>query len=288
MAALSRRSVSRRGLTLMELIVVIAILVALAGILIPLLPGLIGRAETSSRATNHQEITKAIQTFEGSYTRYPSDWDALTDGSANALPWLSGTGGGNIGLATGGPLTIAQLSAAQTKALTGAGITRLQLFSNTAPSGNNITFNPYADTTDRNSSTGALDLTTTPTPTPNLVTLTPLGQFQLNLSDNATTDNGKFVVFGFGKRASIVGSGVNEAPTNFYDSAGLSPDTRYSRYGVVFQVSGKTLTQNQATAPIADFSRAKLVRVIRFGSTLGTGDDAVNSYWQDVTTAGGS
>ena len=278
-----RASHSRRdGLTLMELVVVVAILVALASILVPLIPGLIGRAETSGRATNSQEIYKAIQLHQGTLTRYPNDWDALTDGSTTPLTYVQGFTG------TAPPLTIAALTGPQTNALRASGITRLQLMattpgSTTTPAGD-MTFNPYMDVVDRASATGALTLAANGTP--NLAVLTPAGQAQLNLSDNATTSTGTYVVFGFGKRASIVGTGVNEAPVNFFDNASLSPNTRYSRYGVVFQVSG--IAPNATNTTIIDYSRARLVRVIRFGNTLGTGDDALNSYWQDVATAGGS
>jgi len=281
---------SRRGLTLMELVVVMAVLIALAAIIVPLLPGLLGRAERSSRATNAQEALKAIQLFESMYSHYPTDWDALvSDGTGSVPNWLDGTDKvhGNIGLAAGGPLTVTQLTAGQVSALTGAGINRVQLFSTTAPTTNNgqdVTFNPYLDTTDR--ALSGLPISGTPS----LVTLTPKGQFQLNLSDNATTSSGTYVVFGLGKRTSIIGLGLNEAPVNFFDNAALSPDSRYSRYGVVFQVSGVSPTNSSAgaTSPIIDFGHAKLVRVIRFGGTLGTGDDAIRDYWRDVAGGDGS
>jgi prepilin-type N-terminal cleavage/methylation domain-containing protein len=267
----------RPGLTLVELVVVMAILVALAGILIPLIPGLIGRAETSGRATNSQEIYKAIQTYEASYTHYPSDWDALTDGTTTPLTYVNGFTGSTP------PLAVTALTASQSTALNAAGITRLQLMA-TSPTGTDETFNPYLDPSDRNSTTGSLPITKTSTP--NVVTLTTVGQFQLSLADNATTSSGTYVVVGFGKRCSIIGTGAAEAPVNFFDNAGLSPDTRYSRYGVVFQVSG-ILPQSTSTTQ-KDFMRAKLVRVFRFGGTLGTGDDAIKSYWDDVSGGNGS
>jgi type II secretory pathway pseudopilin PulG len=283
----------RRGLTLMELVVVMSVLIALAAIIVPLLPGLLGRAERASRATNSQEIYKTVQLFESMYSHYPTDWDALGDGSATALPWLDGTDGvhGNIGLGASGPLAITQLTGPQTNALRGAGINRVQLFAATAPTTNNgqdVTFNPYADPNDRSSATGALTLAANGTP--NLVTLTAKGQFQLNLSDNATSSTGTYVVFGLGKRTSLIGVGMNEAPVNFFDNAALSPDSRYSRYGVVFQVSGVSPTNATAgaTAPIIDFAHAKLVRVFRFGGTLGTGDDAIRDFWKDVSAGDGS
>jgi prepilin-type N-terminal cleavage/methylation domain-containing protein len=274
----SPRTTSRRpGLTLVELVVVMAILVALAGIIIPLIPGLIGRAETSGRATNSQEIFKAIQTYEASYTRYPSDWDALTDGTTTPLTYVNGFTG------TTPPLAITALTAGQSAALSSAGITRLQLMA-TTPTGTNETFNPYADVNDR--TTQAIPITSTSTP--NVVTLTNAGQFQLGLSDNASTSAGTFVVVGFGRRCSLVGTGANEAAVNFFDNAGLSPDTRYSRYGIVFAVAGFKPTS--PTTLLDPLNRAKLVRVFRFGSNLstGTGDAAIQSYWVYVRGCGGS
>jgi type II secretory pathway pseudopilin PulG len=79
---LARRA-AHRGLTLVELVVVMAILIAVAGILIPVLPGLIGRAETSARATNDSEIYKWVQTYEASTSQFPFDWDSLVDSSTS-------------------------------------------------------------------------------------------------------------------------------------------------------------------------------------------------------------
>ncbi|MFO0802137.1 MAG: hypothetical protein U0791_03295 [Gemmataceae bacterium] len=271
----------RPGLTLMELIIVMAILIALAAILIPIMPGLFGRAERSSRATNSQEIYKTVQTYQAMYTRYPNDWDALTDGTTTPLSYVGGFTG------TTPPLAITALTGPQTNALRGAGINRLQLMQTTPTSPADDTFSPYLDQNDRNSATGSLTLAANGTPS--VVTLTTAGQFQLNLSDNATTSNGTFVVFGLGKRCSLVGIGTNEAPVNYFDNASLSPDTRYSRYGVVFQVSGPAFPGGGATpGTIIDFGHAKLVRVFRFGGTLGTGDDAIRDYWKDVAQGDGN
>ncbi|MFO0927677.1 MAG: hypothetical protein U0736_11670 [Gemmataceae bacterium] len=76
----------------------------MAAIIVPLLPGLIGRAERAARATNSREIYKTIQTFQAAWTKYPNDWDALTDRTTTPLTWLDGTDGvhGNIGLGMAG------------------------------------------------------------------------------------------------------------------------------------------------------------------------------------------
>src|SRR5208282_5533765 len=52
------RTPQRPGLTLIELIVVMMILIALAGLLIPMLPGMLTRAHTSTCSTNIGECDK--------------------------------------------------------------------------------------------------------------------------------------------------------------------------------------------------------------------------------------
>jgi len=71
----------RKGLTLMELVVVMFILMALAAIMVPLFPSLIERAHRSSQATNASEITKAVQLFQSINGNYPDGYDLLTDGT---------------------------------------------------------------------------------------------------------------------------------------------------------------------------------------------------------------
>jgi prepilin-type N-terminal cleavage/methylation domain-containing protein len=283
-------AVRRRGLTLVELVVVMAILVALAGIVIPLLPGLIGRAETSARATNHSEIFKWIQTYEATTSGYPYDFDSLIDQKLGTLASYVANS------KTTPQFQMANLTANQVSALTGAGITSLQYMSNTTDTTLPLTgqtgyyhntFNPYPSA-DRSADRF------TPTTSIQVVTLTNEGQRQLGLADNATLSTGVYVVVGLGRRCSLVGTGIADAPTNFFDNFKLDPTQTgsYSRYGVVFQVNGNAALNTgpvTATTTLTDFSRAKLVRVFRFGSSgLGSGDDAIGSYWNDVTGAGGS
>ena len=114
-------------------------------------------------------------------------------------------------------------------ALLGAGIVRLQLMTSTAPTGSttfSTTFNPYP-TTDR-----SVDgLTLVKNTAQNLATLTAFGQAQLNLSDNTSTTTGVYVVVGLGKRCSLVGSGIAEAPVNFFDKFSLDPNNPASTTG---------------------------------------------------------
>ena len=151
------------------------------------------------------------------------------------------------------------------------------------------TFNPYPTLNDK----VADGLVLTGGTPQSLVTLTPTGQSQLNLSDNATISTGVYVVFGLGKRCSLIGTGIANAPSNFFDKFSLdpSPSGSYGRYGVVFQVngvSGINAAPVTSNTTLTDFSRAKFIKVFRFGSTLTTGDDAIKSYWNDATSVSGS
>src|SRR5262245_49351411 len=170
-----RASARRRGLTLMELLVVLVILVALAGILIPLLPSMLGRSETSSGATSQTEANKWMQTYEQLYLSYPKDWDALVDSGGNFLQAGYVRGGADVALDGG-----TGLSAEEADALTSAGITRLQLMkANPA----NKTFDPYGDP-----DYGVNGLV--PAAGKKLVTLTLSGQQKLNLAIDGTTSAG--------------------------------------------------------------------------------------------------
>jgi len=55
---MSRKCKNRQGLTLLELVVVMVILVALAGILVPMLPSMLGRAHAVNHSANVSEMNK--------------------------------------------------------------------------------------------------------------------------------------------------------------------------------------------------------------------------------------
>src|SRR5262245_37921794 len=258
MALVTRnREAKRRGLTLLELIVVLVLLIALAGIVIPLLPSMLGRSETASGATSQTETYKWIQTYEQLYFGYPRDWDALTDGTVK-ITYVRG--GPDVVLDSG-------LTAEEADALSAAGITRLQLMveaatGTTPPPPENKTFDPYQSP---DFATNGL----TPAAGTRLVVLTLSGQKALNQGDGITS-TGKFVVFGFGKRASIVGKGVANAPVVFRDDGSKTPDKVYCRYGVVFQVANIT----------GALERARFVGTCNFkGGGVFTSDDDLEEFY---------
>ena len=76
-----RKMKNRKGLTLIELVVVMTILIALAGLLIPTFSAMLTRGHTSTCSTNIGEVCKALQQYQQLYGGYPSNMDALSDGN---------------------------------------------------------------------------------------------------------------------------------------------------------------------------------------------------------------
>src|SRR5688500_6495918 len=67
----------RRGLTLLELIVVLAILVALSGLVIPLVQGLGYQTNASTNAAVVGDVNRSVGTFHTRFEKYPDRWDSL-------------------------------------------------------------------------------------------------------------------------------------------------------------------------------------------------------------------
>lgn len=256
----------RRGLTLMELIVVLTILVALASVLIPMMPGMLNRAHTSTGATNVSELNKAVQTFEQLNFVYPDQLDALTD-TAGAAPadYLSGLSANQLSIRT--------LTADDATTLTTAGIRNLAAMYATAatiPAGQDPTFNPYV--------LGA----------GNSITLIPVaaGAKVIQVSEPAVesvivrdaggTNGDVYVAFGVGKANTMIGKTMAQAPLHFPDNGGITPSNSYGRFGLTFRIvrGGTTPT------PLA---RAEFVGVIEFHEEgIASSDDHIAEYYQNA------
>jgi prepilin-type N-terminal cleavage/methylation domain-containing protein len=274
---LKRRPVggaTRKGLTLLELVVVVAILAALAGILVPLLPSLMYRTHAATGATNNVEVTKAVQLYAGlTNQQYPNQLDSIVVGSTLATYVLNG------------PSAAPQLSAdtlqpGEATALSNAGITRVAPMienpgtTNTTDYQNDwaATFFPYGN-----------DVSVTPTfvaPT-HAAFITPAvvaQKFGGNWPGNTSGSKARYAVFGLGKFSTIVGTGMDEAPVWFNPGStnGVSndPNTTYSRFGLVFQVaddSGAALTT------------ASFVGVVELGGWgVASRDDNLNFFYSET------
>lgn len=216
--------IRRKGLTLIELIVVLVILVALAGILVVTLPGMLGRAHTATGATNTGEVSKFVQVYEQLYQSQPTDFDALGDTTAALADYLPGT---NLG----GQLTARTLVAAEANALTGVGVRRLApMYATRAAlttAGGTPTFNPYSGVS---------------LPVANGVVVAQVSEAAVEgssgvVADDPTLTGDVYVLFGFGKRCSMVGKVTQEPPVHFGESAETNAANAYGRVGVIYRIA---------------------------------------------------
>lgn len=67
----------RAGLTLLELVVVLAILVVLAGMLVPIISGLGYQTNAATNATVVDEVTRSVRTYHARFDTQPDRWDSL-------------------------------------------------------------------------------------------------------------------------------------------------------------------------------------------------------------------
>ena len=266
-----RGHVARTGLTLLELVIVIAIIAALAGIVVPLLPSMIYKTHASTGATNLSAIANAVQMYAAQNAdNYPNQLDSIVCGTDVPDYVLHNTS-----------LSGATLTDDDVSALSKIGITKVApmvVKTDANKSVWNPTFNPYGvasgtSPTMTTLATGGSVAFLTPavaaaklgTVTTKTTTTTVEG-----VTTTTTNDNGRFVVFGLGKVATICGKSLNEAPVWFNPNEGQDPDSKYARFGLVFQTADAD----------GAMSRAKFVGVVEFGSwgTM-TKDDNLSYFY---------
>lgn len=232
----SRRHGRAKGLTLMELVVVLVVLAALAGIVVPLLPNVIDRSHASTTATSIAEVNKAIQLYEATTLRAPDGWDSLISDADGTHETFRDDRFTIVELDDGTPLA-GRISSA----LSAIGITRSYEFddgiqgngrpeghANRPASGARVnTFDPYSGV--------EFDLTDDG----KVVILGPgANEFnRLNLTDPADEPNTEaYVVFGIGARLTALDRTLAEAPVHFPSQGDLDPTQAYGRMVAVYAI----------------------------------------------------
>src|SRR5262245_33339820 len=76
------RKRGQKGFTLIEMLVVVAILVILAGFILPKLDRVQLKANKGVAAANMSGVSRYIQTYRILHNVYPDRWDSLLDGTA--------------------------------------------------------------------------------------------------------------------------------------------------------------------------------------------------------------
>jgi hypothetical protein len=178
-----------------------------------------------------QEMVKWIQTYEQLNLSFPDEWDSLTDGTTivNYLP----NSGGATPLPSGGQLGPHALTQAEVDALNNLGIKKVHDLLTDKPE--SPTFAPYKN---------AVTAPTVLAAGSEVVELTPAAANEkLGLSINGT-----YLVFGLGKRCTLIGRTVAEAPVVSADEPGINPADFYGRFLIVVKVA-----QDGVTLPRAQF-----------------------------------
>jgi type II secretory pathway pseudopilin PulG len=218
----STRPTVRFGLSLLELLVVLTILIALGGIVVSTLPGMLKRTQVATAASNIPEIDATIRrTAMLSRGKIGNRFDALVAGSDSL--------DGNIPSYIGGAETFetTNLSVADVGALREIGITELVP---AAAETINATYNSHDQTpVEIGSDSNVCSLSDDSAN--NILTQ----DWNLEPAENA-----KYIVIGLGEQCSMVGAGAkaafSESPVHFSDSREQSPDEMYSRYLLLVEI----------------------------------------------------
>ncbi|HWA98388.1 MAG TPA: hypothetical protein VG713_07845 [Pirellulales bacterium] len=238
----------KTGLTLIELVVVLVVLIALAGLVLPRVGNMFSQANSATDASIIADMNKAISTFETRYGQAPNGWDGILTGpNGSFYPNLHPNLQTSQGTATaGGPiLTTTALTDTQLASLNKAGITFLH-YNNDS---NNATGRPSDSGTAwamlaSGTSVASLFVPTTSTSpawTAHGSTF-PDRAFNINPFNAGATDT--FVVFGVGQPCSLRGASIQDSPI----VQGATPTKYYARMLAVYHIPGPTASMSDPFA----------------------------------------
>lgn len=224
--------IQRYGLSLLELLVVLTILIALGGIVVATLPGMLKRTQVAMASVNVPEIDATIRrNATMTQGEIGNRFDSLISGSDSvdgSVP--SYVGGAEVFEAT-------TLGESEVAALREIGVTELiPAIAET----DNATFNSHDQLpVEIGTDTRVCVLNSE-------VAVTLLKE-EWNLEPN---ESAKYIVFGLGEQCSIVGAGPKaafaETPVHFSDDRSQSPEEMYSRYLIIVEIQPGTDTLSVA------------------------------------------
>ncbi|MEM6671916.1 MAG: type II secretion system protein [Planctomycetota bacterium] len=256
------RASRRAGLTLIELVVVLTILVAVGGLLVPVIGNALTRSHVATCASNIPETSKMLIAAQATLGTLGDNWttgviqigvgagDPVNDSASNT----AGGGGG------GGSLTVGQLTAGEVAGLNDIGITTVFDHGDPTVAGFDVTFN--ADLQTETVAVGT-----------DVIVLDGPQAAQINLP--AVAGGNRYIWLGIDRPWTLLGTLTPEAPVHFGDTEGAFPNQAYSRFGAIFEVS-------EADAS-AEFRR---VSYCLDGSNFETADNHVGIYWDEVQGTG--
>ncbi len=232
---------SRVGLTLIELVVVMAVLGVLAAMLLPKFEGLQNAANHTATGSSISDLNRLIGVYKTSKTVYPDKWDSLMDNSGTAL-WTAGNAGSQVKglhtqLVTGttAKLTTATLTDAEALGLQSAGINTLYNVAATVATATRAGDAFNAPATLSSGMTVAIINTASDNGKKIIDRFYRQNGVTGGVSGtvNGSNTNNKLAVFGVGPLNSLIPNSMMEAPT--YGNANAT--YVYNRLLVVFQLS---------------------------------------------------
>jgi len=216
----------RRGLTLIELVIVIAILTVLGGLVVQTFPNLLKRTHISKCSDTISALNRTWGEAFALNVRYPDRCDSLLAADGSKFSKLSP--------ALSELITPTALSADESAALAKIGVRNVV---DLDPSAADATYDSAPLTAaKRTIAGGSVAVLTQPVASPS----DEWNENPLRLKRHLeTTDTVKYVVFGIGQNCSIVGSGrlLQEAPTYFAESDLVNPNLVYQRYLAIYSIS---------------------------------------------------
>lgn len=248
---------SRDGLTLIELVVVIAILSAIAGLVTSFFTGMVQRSSVVVGSASAMDLIRALERHRTRSGGFPDGYDSLIEAPYtlySAIP-----------AAARRQLKPKDLDNADRVVLHSYGITTTWMHA--APDGQAVTWQPL-------SNTKALDVTAGGFAADDVAALDTSRINPDVLFGRGTrrgTVNESFVVLGIGDRCSLVGADreLSRAPTTPGASASLDPHDHYMRYAFVFRLDRDDRRPLQFLGTIA-FAESGIV----------TGNDLMQQWWK--------
>ncbi len=227
-----RKESARRGLSLLELLVVLTILIALGGIVVSTLPGMLKRTQVATAASNIPEIDATIRRNGMlSQGEIGNRFDSLISGAASLDGSIPGfVGGSEFFEAT-------NLSPAEVEALRDVGVTELVPANSDSE---NATFSSHEQLPIEIGTDSRVCMLS---PDVALTTLREGWNFE-------PAEGAKYLVFGLGQQCSLVGAGekaaFSEAPMHYSDDRAQTPKEMYSRYLILVELKSRSESESVA------------------------------------------
>jgi len=233
------------GMTLIELVVVLLILVGLSGLLIPSVQGFLSKTHDSTAVDSLKEVDKQILAYSAMYSGHPDNMDSLIEDTADGVIDYAM----NAALFT--PYTLAGAMNADAVQLENMGIKNVMTMQ-AAPGDGNYTFaatnvsEPIAtgsvlasiDMTKLSSTTSTCtdvvfaDAAAPTTAESDLCLESLLGRSAGSI-DSA---NMTYLAFGVGNDASLIGKTMHEAPIHFAKEGGMNAGSKYNRIIAIYEI----------------------------------------------------